>query len=907
MGLFGSNHKMTEEQKRELEQRRALEAHRSSLQERKKTQEKNEQKKKKKEEEEERKRNTSVFISSTQHSIPIRDIYHGVVITRDNRYVKIMEFKAQNFQMLPAEKRNAIASGFANILDTTQYKMQFKVMSTKAQTDTLVELMKERRKTETNEMRARLQDEYITMIRSTALSQGVTRRFFIIIEFMQTADNDGSNIDAIVDSLNSVAMSIETQMANIGNLPVVKSVSEQTYLQELFWSILNRRTAEEEPFSTRVNQVLSIYESRDDIPEDQKMNIPATDMIAPPWIDYSHPRHIVVCGTEGDNIDPATGRGKLQNKYYTFGYIHKDTYPIRVAAGWMDALVALSEGIDCDIFIQSVPNDKIKEKIGFSVRWNRSEQENTSDTSTESRTIADTVSSGMFILDSISAGEQFYWVSVLLTVCGDTKEEMEYRFKMLKQTVKSELGATIIRPSYQMEQAFGSALPLCRLHPALERKMRHNIMTGGLSTMYPFLTYEMQDPQGIMMGVNRMNNSLVSVDVFDTDVHTNANGAILGTTGMGKTYTAQLLAMRWCLLGIQTFIITPMKGKQDYARACNQIDGEFIQLGPGSPHHINIFDISIPDNTVEQFDDDIGEMSLLDQKVKSIVTFIGLLYKNMSEVEEGVLENYIYEAYAQKGITSDNSSIFIPGTQTKKEMPVLEDVYNLIENEPMLKNMRAVMTKVVRGSLSCYNKPTNVNLDNKYVVFDLGGKEGEDLSVPMYIVLDYVWGRIKENKLEKKAVLIDEAWQLIGSSSNEKAAEFVRQIFKTIRAFGGAAFVMTQQVEDFFALKDGIYGTAIINNADTKILLGMSPRDCSFLQGVMHLTNSEKERIQSQKRGQGMLVTGGARLYVQFTSSPFEHRVITTDVKELRAAADERKAQKETAIKQGGENHVALY
>lgn len=882
--------KLTEEQRLELERLKALEAQRQELETRVSFQKKRAEKEQRAAEEEIKRKNTSIFISSTQFSIPIRDIYKGIVITKDGRYVKIIEFKAQNFHMLPTGKQNAIAQGFASVLDSSPYKIQFKVLSTKASTDTLVEKMVRLRKKEKDSARAKLQDEYIKMVRNTALSQGVTRRFFIIIEFDKTTDNDGTNIDAIVDSLNSTAMSIASQMSELGNPVVMKSLdgSNQAYLQELFWTILNRKTAEEEPFMTRVADVLSAYDARTDIPADRKRNIPATDMVAPKWIDFEHSNYMAA-GNYSKNYD--TGEDEPQGKFYTFAYLSKDTYPTEAIAGWMDYFVNVSEGIDVDIFVEPVPNDKIEEKIGLQVRMNRSKIKDTADTTTDFRVTEDVIASGEFILDAMANGQKFYYVSILATITADTRENLEHRYKYFKRTLKGSLGLELIRPRFQMEHAFSSALPLCKLDKRLARKMKHNIMTGGLSTMYPFLSYEMQDPNGIMMGVNRNNNSLVSVDVFDTDVHVNANGAIMGMSGMGKTYTAQLLATRWVLQGIQTFIITPMKGKEDYARACKFINGQFVQLGPGSPFHINVFDIAIPDNTVELEDSDRMEISLLDQKVQSLETFMGLLYKDMTEIEEGLLQEYIYKAYAAKGITSDNESIFIPGTRQKKEMPILEDVYNLIADVPELRRLYAVMTKMVKGALSCYNKPTNVDLSNKYIVFDLGGKEGEDLSVPMYIVLDYVWGRIKENKLEKKAVLIDEAWQLIGSNSNKKAAEFVRQIFKTIRAFGGAAFVMTQQVEDFFALDNGIYGTAIINNADTKILLGMSPRDVRHLAEIMELTPEEEAKILKQKRGEGLLTTGGARLFVRFTSSPYEHKAITTDVKEIAAEMAESGVQ----------------
>ena len=897
---FGNNKKLTEQEKAELERRRALEEQRKELQTRVKYQEQHTEKEKKKAEEIERKKNAAIFISSTQYSIPVRDIYKGVVVTTDHRFVKIMEFRPLNFQMLPNDKRNQITNGFAGMLANTQYRLQFKTLSTKARTDTLVQLMEKQRAKEKNEMRARLQEEYISLIHETALSQGVTRRFFIIIEFSPTADNDGTNIDAIVWSLNSAAMEIESEMSALGNSPVITNSLDNTgNLQELFWSLLNRRTAEEEPFSTRVNKILSIYDARDDIPADRKRNIPATDMIAPPWIDFTHPRHIVVCGTKGDDFDPKTGKQVLKNKFYTFAYLNRDTYPMHVAAGWMDTFVNLSEGIDCDIFVEPVASEKIEERVGLQVRMNRAKLHDSSDTNSDYSKTMNTIDSGMFILDGIGNGEKFFYVSVLLTVVGDTKENMEFRFKELKRAVKSDLGAEIIRPDYQMEKAFCSALPLCHLDKALYKKMRHNILTGGLSTMYPFLTYEMQDPNGIMMGVNTANNSLVSVDVFDTDTHPNANGAILGESGYGKTYTAQLLAMRWCLLGIQTFIITPMKGNEDYLRACTQIDGQFVQLGPGSQSHINVFDISIPDRSaLEELEGDsagLVKISLLDQKVQSLHTFMHLVVKDISLEEDNIVDKYIYKAYKDRGITADNESVYIPGTRQKKEMPILEDVYNLLAGDPDMRRVYNIMTPMVKGSMNTYNHQTDVDLNNKYIVFDLGGKEGEDLSLQMYIVLDFVWGRIKENKLEKKAVLIDEAWQLIGSHSNVLAAEYVRQIFKTIRAFGGSAFVMTQQVKDFFALDNGSYGTAIINNADTKILLHMSPDDCEQMSSIMHLTDSECEKIEAQKKGCGMISTGGARLFVKFKSSPFEHEVITTDPKELRAKLEKQKAEREAS------------
>jgi type IV secretory pathway VirB4 component len=391
----------------------------------------------------------------------------------------------------------------------------------------------------------------------------------------------------------------------------------------------------------------------------------------------------------------------------------------------------------------------------------------------------------------------------------------------------------------------------------------------------------------------------VAVDVFDTSRHANANGAILGKSGYGKTFTAQLLAIRMRLQNIQTFIITPIKGMEDYKHACDQIDGQYVRLGPGSPHSINIMDIRMPDTAgLKELDGNVAGDSLLAKKVQDLHTFFHLIVRDLTQEEEQVLDGYIYRVYGEYGITEDNDSLFIPGTRQYKTFPLLGDVHNAIKDDVALRRVYNILIPMVEGSLSVYNRHTNVDLDNKYIVFDMGGTKGQNLSLSMFVTLDFVWSKIKENRLEKKAVFIDEAWQLMGSNGNEMSAEYVKEIFKTIRAFGGAAFVMTQEVNDFFALSNGAYGKAIIGNADTKICLRLDSTDAEHLIDIMTLTNEEFKEIRKQERGNGMVFTGNSKLFVQFKASAFETDVITTDPEKLRKKVREaeRRKQEQQAI-----------
>lgn len=222
---------------------------------------------------------------------------------------------------------------------------------------------------------------------------------------------------------------------------------------------------------------------------------------------------------------------------------------------------------------------------------------------------------------------------------------------------------------------------------------------------------------------------------------------------------------------------------------------------------------------------------------------------------------------------------------------ILGDLFEAIKNEPVLRKVYNILTPLVNGSLSVYNRHTNVDLDNKYIVFDMNGTKGQNLVLSMFITLDFVWSKIKENRLAKKAVFIDEAWQLMGSQANEMAAEYVKEIFKTIRAFGGSAFVMTQDVNDFFSLKDGEYGKAIISNSDTKICLHLDETEANTVCDIMDVSDEELKKITNLQKGNGLVATGNTKLFVYFRASEFEKDVITTDPQYLRQKLREEAAR----------------
>ena len=368
--------------------------------------------------------------------------------------------------------------------------------------------------------------------------------------------------------------------------------------------------------------------------------------------------------------------------------------------------------------------------------------------------------------------------------------------------------------------------------------------------------------------------------------------AILGTSGAGKTFTLQLMALRMRRKNIQVFIIAPLKG-HEFRRACHNIGGAFIQVSPAAKSCINIMEIRKTDTRANDLlDGPQNEKSLLAAKIQSLHIFFSLLIPDMSYEERQLLDEALILTYNRKGITHNNESLIDPEHPERyREMPVLGDVYDILKANPETKRLANILSRLVNGSASTFNQQTNVDLSNKYTVLDISELTGDLLTVGMYVALDFVWDKAKEDRTVEKAIFIDETWQLIGASSNRLAAEFVLEIFKIIKGYGGAAICATQDLNDFFALEDGKYGKGIINNSKTKIVLNLEDEEAQRVQSILHLSEAETMAITHFERGNGLISTNNNNVTVEFRASDLERELITTDREELQRILQREKAK----------------
>lgn len=819
-------------------------------------------------------------LSFTQDFIPIKNLEHGIIETTGGRYIKILEIEPINFMLRSEEEQYEIICSFASWLKISPVHLQFKSITRKADSDKHIAMLRKEMATEESEQCKKLSEGYIRLIKDVGSREALTRRFFLIFRYEELRRNENSDYGQICSTLLTAEQNARAYFMQCGN-NILQPKDPDEATAEILYMFFNRRSCVEEPFHSRVDRtVLDTMAAKNKvIGIDPIPHIRMAHFIAPRGIDLTHRNYIIMDGL-----------------YYSFLYIKGNGYPNKVRAGWMSSLINAGEGIDVDVFLKRENRSKTIDKVAQRIRLNRTKLKSMQDTSTDYEELAGSIQAGYFIKQGIANyNEDLFYMSVFVTVSARTYEELMWRKQQMTDMLKS-MDMYVSDCSFQQEDALRTVMPFLQISPKLEKKSKRNVLTSGAASTYMFTSFEMSDDTGVLLGINRHNNSLCIVDLFDTKKNKNANLNLLGTSGAGKTFTMQLLALRMRMRGIQCYIIAPIKG-HEFRRACNRIGGQFIKIAPGSPHCINIMEIRHTISPeMELIDElDYSEMdSLLAQKIQQLMIFFSLLIPDMTNEEEQMLDEALIRTYGKFGITHDNDSVYADRNAVPlkmKTMPILGDLHEELQKNEMTKRIAVIVSRFVTGSAQSFNQQTNVDLSNKYIVLDLSELKGKLLPVGMMIALDYVWDKIKSDRTKKKAIMIDEIWQLIGAGSNRMAAEFCLEIFKVIRGFGGAAISATQDLSDFFGLEDGRYGRAIINNSKNKIILNLEPDEAEFVRDTLKLTKTEIRSITRFERGEALICSNNSKVPVIIKASKEEQEMITTDRAELEAILKERQQE----------------
>jgi len=533
-------------------------------------------------------------------------------------------------------------------------------------------------------------------------------------------------------------------------------------------------------------------------------------------------------------------------------------YPRFVGANWLNSVVNYEHSLDISMFYYPIRSKDILDDL----RRKITEFETQRNIDKESGRIPDAaiqaaLEDAQSLQDQLVKGaEKFFQISFYITIPAQTLEELNYVTSDLMQTLATLLLIPKIA-SLQMEDAFLSCIP-----QGLDKLMiTRNMDTTSIATTFPFTSSMLSSDEGIMYGINKLNNSLV---IFDRFSMPNSNSVVFATSGSGKSYLVKLEALRYLVQGVEIIIIDP---EAEYKNLCKTVGGNFITFSSRSQNKLNPFDLSL---SVEENED------VLDSKITILHALIKLMIGELSPTEDATLDRALTETYRIKGITKD------PETQVRNEPPLMEDLYKILQgsNEPDARLLTDKLERYVKGSLSgIFNSQSNISIDSKMTVFSV--QDLEDVLKPLafFLILDFIWTKIKKD-LRKRILIVEEAWYLM---QREDSAKFLYGLVKRARKYFLGVTCITQDVDDFLKTPQGL---AVITNSSIIILLKQVDASIESVGKVFNLSEGEKRRLLSAGIGEGIFFAGRNHVWIQVKASDAEHKMITTNPEEIIKAQE---------------------
>lgn len=844
---------------------------------------------------------SGAYDGSIQAWLPIKDIVQGVVVTRDKRFVKILELLPVNFYTMSSMDKSAAIEDFAAYLKIAPANLQINVLTQPFDLDGYLKLLRGYLERETNEQCRLMLEESMDYVPQLVEREALTHRFFLSFSYDPSMKAPDHTPEAIAAVLNEKAEVARRYLDRCG-VAVLEPEYADNFILELFYKLINKHTSQHLRLPDGVFDMLGmvhgVYDeealkaldtaaaesagkkkrkwfSRKEAPPLSRLEAGATtipDLIAPPDIDTHHPDYLLIDGV-----------------CHAYLYISGYGYSTVVGKGWLTPLIEAGEGVSLSFYLVKQPREKTVNAIGQTTMINRSRMRDVGDTRQDFEELGDAIGAGLYLKEGMNReGQDFYYMHTLIEVIADDPDTLEQRVTAVETLcVASDMLAK--RCEYKHEAAFLSFLPLLISDPDIERKSRRNALTSGVAASFPFASFELSDQKGIFLGLNLYNRSPVFIDLYDDYKYTNGNFAAFGNSGAGKSTLLQSIGKRLREQQRKVIYIVPEKG-HEYRPLCEAVGGQFIKLGPSSPDCIGLMDIRRLKASpyAAQNGGTQRRESLLAEKVSWLSVWYSLQKRNLSEEDMNYIDASLIECYGRRGITFDNASLFEEDGVTIKEMPVIQEWYDILREKQETKHLSVILTRYVSGSAASMGGHTNVDTENPYIVIDLTDIPDDLQLATVYAATGFATDITVQNGDVGTALLSDELWKLLGANSNPLAADYTMRMVKLIRSQGGVAGVTSQGMADMMALDGGKYGKGILDSCRIKFIMQMEDQEARLVQNILNLTEEETKMITRFRRGEGLLCIGHNHVPIAVHVSPREYEAITTSPTDLRARQQAR-------------------
>lgn len=533
---------------------------------------------------------------------------------------------------------------------------------------------------------------------------------------------------------------------------------------------------------------------------------------------------------------------KIDDKYYRTLYIVG--YPRYITANWLYSLITFDHPLYVSMYIYPTESKSVLDDL----RRKIAEMEATIETDIKAGKVVDpTVQVALDDALSLQAelakgAERFFQFGLYITIPADSLDELNQITKQV-DSVLSSLLIVAKQATLEMEEGFKSTMPMFYDKLAVWR----NLDTTSLAMTFPFATSSLTKNEGILYGLNQHDGSLIIFDRFTLE---NANSVILGKSGGGKSFLVKLEALRLLMMGIDVLIIDP---ENEYQKLAQSVGGEFVVFSGSSQYKINPFDLT----TVNPEPDELSN------KILDLHSLMKVIMGELSPSQDALLDRALVLTYREKGINQDPQTF-------KNEPPLLEDLYKILTGMETseAKELADRLEKFVRGSATgIFNQQSNFDIKNPFTVFGIRDLEENLRPVAMYIVLDYIWNRVRKDK-KRRVLIVDEAWYLI---KQKDSGAYLHSFAKRARKYQLGLTTITQDVEDFLSTSEG---KAIITNSSLQIILKQSTAAVEKIAETFYLTGGEKHFLLSTGVGEGLFFAGHSHVGFKVIASEEEKGII---------------------------------